>query len=177
MESRRIVVTGILGAGKSTFVRTASETEVLAIERKITDEISTLKEKTTVAFDFGKLLLTPNLELQIYGTPGQSRFEFMWEMLINWASAYILLVAAHKYSGFEEARELLLFMKQRAQVPMVIGLTHMDCSGALAPEEIINSLGYQYEENKPTFVTVNPHERTSVIQAINVLINIMNLQD
>ncbi|NEP00774.1 MAG: GTPase [Symploca sp. SIO2E9] len=175
METRRIVVTGILGAGKSTFVKTASETEVVAIERNITDEISTLKEKTTVAFDFGKLLFTPNLELHIYGTPGQSRFEFMWEMLINWASAYILLVAAHQPSGFDEARELLSFMTQRAQVPMVIGLTHMDCSGALPPEEIINFLGYEYEENRPTFVIVNPHQRTSVIKAIDVLIDVMNL--
>lgn len=175
MESKRIVVTGILGAGKSTFVKTASQTEVVAIESNITDKISPLKEKTTVAFDFGKLVLAPNLELHIYGTPGQSRFEFMWEMLINWASAYILLVAAHQPSGFEEARELISFMTQRVQVPMVIGLTHMDCSGALAPEEIINSLGYQHEENKPTFVIVNPHDIISVIKAIDVLVDVMNL--
>jgi len=62
MKNIRIVITGTVGAGKSTFVRTASEIDVVEIERKVSNsEIeSSFKDKTTVAFDFGKLVLDAN---------------------------------------------------------------------------------------------------------------------
>lgn len=169
MESLRVVVTGTVGAGKSTFVRTASEIEVVEIERAATDEISSLKKTTTVAFDFGKLKTDANIDLHIYGTPGQSRFDFMWDILIKGSDAYILLVAAHQPDGFKYAREILSFMNQRVQVPMMIGLTHTDCPGARAPEEVLKSLGHINEQNRPPVAIVNPRDRTSVIEALAVL--------
>jgi len=174
MESKRIVVTGTVGVGKSTFVKTVSEPEAITIERKITDEIFPLKKKTTVALDFGQLVLDSQLDLHIYGTPGQSRFDFMWDILIHAASAYIVLVAASQPSGFEPTREIISFINQRAQLPMLIGLTHTDCSGALSPEEIMNCLGYIKEENRPLFIKVNPRDRTSILEALVLLISLLD---
>lgn len=169
----RVVVTGSVGAGKSTFVRTVSETEVVEIERLATDETSLLKEKTTVAFDFGQLAFGSNKDLHIYGTPGQSRFDFMWDILIRDAHAYILLVAADQPSRFSKAREILLFMNQRVQIPMIIAITRSDCLGAKAPEEIMMRLGYKNDKNRPPVVIVNPQERTSIVEALVVLMALL----
>ncbi|NEQ67003.1 MAG: GTPase [Symploca sp. SIO1B1] len=166
MKNMRLVVTGPVGAGKSTFVRTASEIEVVQIERTVTDDTSIGKQETTVAFDFGKVKFGPDLDLQIYGTPGQSRFDFMWDILIQDAQAYILLVAAHRPDDLPYARSILSFMEKRVEIPMIIGLTHMDCSGALSAEEITLQLGYVTDKNCPPIVTVNPNLRSSVLNTL-----------
>ncbi|HEY9652428.1 MAG TPA: GTPase, partial [Coleofasciculaceae cyanobacterium] len=66
----RLVVTGTVGAGKSTFIRTVSEIEVVDTDRRATDDIAALKKKTTVAMDFGRLQFAPGMALHLYGTPG-----------------------------------------------------------------------------------------------------------
>lgn len=169
MDSLRIVVSGPVGAGKSTFVRTFSDTPVVDTERTATDQTSLMKSRTTVAFDFGMRSLGRNMDLQVYGTPGQSRFDFMWDMLIRRAHAYILLVAANRSSDFHHARDIISFMNQRVQIPMIIGMTYTDLSGAWGQEHIMFALGYVSEYNRPPVVTVNPRDRTSVTETLMVL--------
>jgi uncharacterized protein len=170
MEIMRLVVTGPVGAGKSTFIRTISEIEVVDTDRVATDETQLLKKKTTVAFDFGRLQFGPHMALHLYGTPGQSRFDFMWDILIRKAHAYVLLVAAHRPSEFRYARRILTFMKQRSQVPMIIGLTHVDCPGAWEAVNIGVALGYPNPFDSPPIISVDPNEAASVAQTIIHLI-------
>lgn len=170
MEIMRLVVTGPVGAGKSTFIRSVSEIEVVDTDRRATDETLLLKKKTTVAFDFGRLQFGPEMALHLYGTPGQSRFDFMWDILIRKAHAYILLVAAHRPREFRDARRILTFMKQRSPVPMIIGLTHIDCEGAWDPSNIGLALGYPNPFECPPLVTVNANESASVAQAVIALV-------
>lgn len=170
MEIMRLVVTGPVGAGKSTFIRSVSEIEVVDTDRRATDETALLKQRTTVAFDFGRLQFGPDMALHLYGTPGQSRFDFMWDILIRKAHAYILLAAAHRPHEFREARRILGFMKQRSQVPMIIGLTHADCEGAWDVENVAIALGYSDMHTRPPFVTVNANTSTSVAETVLVLI-------
>lgn len=170
MKTMRLVVAGAVGAGKSTFVQTLSEIEVVDTDRTATDGTSLLKSETTVALDFGRLLLNPNMDLHIYGTPGQARFDFMWDLLIQNAQAYILLVAAHRPQDFQYARDIISFIEQRVEIPMIIGLTHMDCPGALNSEEILKDLGYNMnDKNRPPIVNVNSNDRTSVLEALVAL--------
>ncbi len=176
MDSLRIVVTGTVGAGKSTFVRTFSETAVVDTERTATDKTSLLKRKTTVAFDLGMRTLGSQMDLQIYGTPGQSRFDFMWDMLIRRAHAYILLVAANRSTDFQDAREIISFMNQRVQIPMMIGMTCTDLPGAWGQEHIMFALGFTSDQNRPPVVKVNPNDRTSVFEALMVLLAQMAFQ-
>ncbi|MBD2130277.1 ATP/GTP-binding protein [Microcoleus sp. ZQ-A2] len=166
MKTLRLVVAGTPGAGKSTFVRTISDIEVVDTDRAATDQTSLLKPKTTVAFDYGRFVFGSILEVQIYGTPGQSRFNFMWDFLIQRAHTYILLVAAHRPNDFHYARQILLFMNQRVQIPMLIGITHSDCPGACATDEIMARLGFMNDKNRPPVLKVNPTERGSVVEAV-----------
>ena len=122
MEIMNLVVTGTVGAGKTTFIRSVSEIEVVDTDRKATDDVANLKQNTTVSMDFGTLQFGDEMALHIYGTPGQTRFDFMWEILIERAHAYVLLIAAHRPSEFHHARRIMNFMNRQANIPMIIGL-------------------------------------------------------
>jgi uncharacterized protein len=166
MKSMRLVVAGAPGSGKSTFVRTISETEVIDTERTATDRTSLLKKKTTVAFDYGRYMFGSSLEVQIYGTPGQARFNFMWDYLIKNAHSYIVLVAAHRPNDFHYARQIISFMNQRVRIPILIGITHTDYPGVCSTEEIMTKLGYINDRYRPSVMNVNPNERGSIIEAL-----------
>lgn len=167
----RLIVTGTVGAGKTTFIRSISEIEVVDTDAIATDETALLKHKTTVAFDFGRLQFSPEMALHLYGTPGQSRFDFMWDILIRKAHAYILLVAAHRPRDFRQARKIMNFMNQRAQIPMIIGLTHTDYPDAWSEEDVFLALGYEDENQLPPIVKVNPMQRDSVANAVIILVH------
>lgn len=169
MEIMRLVVTGTVGAGKSTFIRSVSEIVPVDTDRFATDESALIKKKTTVAMDFGRLQFAPGMAVHLYGTPGQSRFDFMWDILIRRAHAYILLVDAHRPSDFRSCRRLIAFMKQRVQIPWLIGLTHIDCEGAWSADNVAIALGFVDEKNRPPIVTLNANNKESVIKALIVL--------
>ncbi|BAZ26801.1 hypothetical protein NIES4073_77110 [Kalymmatonema gypsitolerans NIES-4073] len=170
MEILRIVVTGGVGAGKTTLIRTISEIDVVDTDRKATDEVGQLKEKTTVALDFGRLNIAANQSLHLYGTPGQLRFDFMWDILIAKAHAYILLVDAHRPDHLRFGRRILNFVNQRMQIPYVIGLTHTDCPDAWEAEDVAIALGLVDEKARSPIITVNATCKTSVTQALIALI-------
>ncbi len=170
MEIMRLVVTGTVGAGKTTFIKTISEIEVVDTDRLATDDTALMKRTTTVAFDFGRLQFQPEMALHLYGTPGQSRFDFMWDILIRKAHAYILLVAAHRPQDFRYARRILSFMRQRAQIPMIIGMTHMDVTDAWEPENVALALGYLDDQAHPPIVIINANEKGSVAEALVTLV-------
>lgn len=161
---------GPVGAGKSTFVRAVSEIEVVDTDRQATDETTALKEKTTVGFDFGRLQFGPDMALHLYGTPGQDRFDFMWEELISKAHAYILLVPANRPATFRKAQLIYQFMSERVALPMIVGLTHLDCEGAWSADNIAIAIGFVETAQRPPFVEVDATEPNSVTKALSALI-------
>jgi len=166
----RLVVTGPVGVGKTTFIRTISEIEIVDTDRRATDETAQVKEKTTVALDFGRLQFTPDMALHLYGTPGQSRFDFMWDILIRDVHAYIVLVAAHRPHEFRHARRMLTFMQQRSPAPLIIGMTHVDMPNAWESENLAIALGYVGKRTAPPIVNVNATDRDSVANALITLV-------
>jgi uncharacterized protein len=170
MEIMNLVVTGTVGAGKSTFIRSVSEIEVVDTDRRATDSVANMKQNTTVAMDFGTLQFGDEMALHIYGTPGQVRFDFMWEILIERAHAYVLLIAAHRPSEFHHGRRIMNFMNRQAQIPMMIGITHSDCEGAWSSEDIALALGYQDIAQQPPIMLVNAEDGDSVAMSLIALV-------
>jgi small GTP-binding protein len=122
----KIVVTGPFSAGKTTLIRTISEITVLSTERNITDETRSRKTDTTVAMDFGRITIDRELVLYLFGTPGQDRFDFMWEILGEGMLGYVLLVDASRPDSIEEASSILDAFRRMARVPFVVGLNRSD---------------------------------------------------
>ncbi|KYC37608.1 GTPase [Scytonema hofmannii PCC 7110] len=170
MAILRIVVTGGVGAGKTSLIRTISEIEVVDTDKKATDEVGQLKEKTTVALDFGRLTIASNQSLHLYGTPGQLRFDFMWDILIAKAHAYILLVDAHRPDQIRFGRRILNFVNQQVQLPHIIGLTHTDCADAWDAEDVALALGFVDEHARPPIISVDATSKPSVAQALIALV-------
>jgi len=87
----KIVVTGPFGAGKTAFIQTISQIDVVSTERRITRRAPAGQEETTVALDYGRVTLG-RTTLSLFGTPGQKRFDFMWEILSKEMDGFVMLV-------------------------------------------------------------------------------------
>jgi signal recognition particle receptor subunit beta len=94
------VVSGGFGVGKTTFVGAVSEVEPLVTEAALTeksigiDDLTGVEGKTTttVALDFGRITLDESLWLYLFGTPGQERFSFLWDDLVDGAIGAVVMV-------------------------------------------------------------------------------------
>ena len=122
----KIVVTGPFAAGKTTLIKTISDVAIVGTDRDITDETRSVKTRTTVAMDFGRLSFGEDLSLFLFGTPGQRRFEVMWEILSEGMIGFICLVNASDERSLEESSHILDQFRRYADVPYVIGVTHLD---------------------------------------------------
>ena len=122
----KIVVTGPFAAGKTTLIRTISEITVLSTEKDITDETRSRKAETTVAMDFGRITIDRELVLYLFGTPGQDRFDFMWEILGEGMLGYILLVDSDRPDSLDEAVGILEAFRRMARVPFVVALNRSE---------------------------------------------------
>lgn len=127
----KIVVTGPMGAGKTTFINAVSEIETVATEAGISDGTGTdEKTTTTVGIDFGKVSLSGGLELYLFGTPGQERFEFMWDIVAKGMLGVIMLVDCERPESFERSREMLDYFRARGDVPAIIAANKVVDFGA-----------------------------------------------
>lgn len=96
----KILVAGGFGVGKTTMVGALSEIPPVSTEQELTalsegvDDLAQVREKrtTTVAMDFGRLTIDESMVLYVFGTPGQSRFWFMWDELTVGAVGAVVLV-------------------------------------------------------------------------------------
>ena len=121
-QAVKVVVTGPFAAGKTTLIRTISEITVLSTERGVTDSTRKRKAETTVAMDFGRITIDRDLVLYLFGTPGQDRFDFMWEILGEGMIGYLLLVDASRGDSVQEAAGILDAFRTMARVPYVVAL-------------------------------------------------------
>ena len=140
-QAVKIVVTGPFAAGKTTLIRTISEITVLSTEKDITDDTQSQKAETTVAMDFGRITIDHDLVLYLFGTPGQDRFDFMWEILGEGMLGYVLLVDADRPESLAEAVGILTAFQRMAKVPFVVGLNRSDGADPGAEDHVREVLG------------------------------------
>lgn len=119
----KVVVTGPVCAGKTTFIRSLSDGESFSTEESATSSIA--KGQTTVGLDVGVATLEGRT-VKLIGTPGQERFAYMWDILASGADGFILLIPADRQGAIEEAGEIVSCIKSSPQPPVGIGVTRAD---------------------------------------------------
>jgi small GTP-binding protein len=132
MQAVKIVVTGAYAAGKTSFIRTISDIDIVATEYAVTDpEERTLKSETTVALDFGTIAISEAITLYLFGTPGKERFDFMWDILSEGCIGYVVLVDSCRPAHLAETRHLIEHFAGITDAPFVVATNKQDDPAAL----------------------------------------------
>ncbi|MCB9454909.1 MAG: ATP/GTP-binding protein [Anaerolineaceae bacterium] len=131
----KIVVTGPFNSGKTEFIKTISDIPVVSTEKKITTEDKGIKAETTVAMDYGRTALDGDT-LYLYGTPGQTRFDFMWEILSSEMNGFIVLVDSTDSPSFPDAADLIQLFSGFVDVPHLVVANKTDLPNAAKLAEV-----------------------------------------
>ena len=135
-QTVKMVVTGPFSSGKTQFVQSISEIDVVATERAISTEEERVKDQTTVAMDFGRITIDDDLILYLFGTPGQRRFDFMWEILAKGMLGFVVLVDSARPETFREAQSILETFRAYAPTPYVVAANKQDLEDAWAVDDL-----------------------------------------
>ncbi len=144
----KIIFTGTVGSGKSQAISTISTIDVVQTDVLATDDVYDMKDTTTVAMDYGELALDDETTLALYGTPGQERFRFMWEILTRGALGVVIMVDNSRDDPLLDMETYLEnFRECIANSTAVIGVTHTDVSPEPSMEkyyDYMQAKGYLY---------------------------------
>ncbi|GHH81955.1 ATP-binding protein [Streptomyces sulfonofaciens] len=140
----KILIAGGFGVGKTTMVGTTSETTPVRTEEVLThastgvDDLSGVARKctTTVALDFGRITVDPSLVVYLFGTPGQERFWFMWDDLVNGALGAVVLVDTRR---LDISFASVDFFESRG-IPFVVGVNCFDGRQERTEQEVREAL-------------------------------------
>jgi uncharacterized protein len=142
MQVLKIVITGSYSAGKTQFIRTISDIETISTDYAVTlDEERALKRETTVALDFGTIAINEKVKLYLFGTPGQERFDFMWEHLAIGALGYVVMVDSCRPGHFAETQRLMARFAEITDAPYVVAANKQDDEAALPATYVRRRLG------------------------------------
>ncbi|PIE23373.1 MAG: hypothetical protein CSA60_04500 [Neptuniibacter caesariensis] len=173
MKDYKILFTGSVCSGKSTAIRSLSDIDTLDTDAQASDVTVRRKKNTTIAMDYGVLELNNEARVHLYGTPGQERFRFMWDMLANEfahdAIGMVILIDNTRKDTFRDIRFYLesfrQYLKKRR---LVIAVTHTDVEPSPSVQEY-----YSFAQEiglLTTVIAVDARDPRAVLSIVEELI-------
>jgi len=172
----KLVFAGSMGAGKTTAIRAISEIEPISTEVGNSDRSEFDKDETTVAMDYGELTLLSGEKLGLYGTPGQLRFDFMWQIVATGALGIVVLIDNSRPDPLADlVRYLSVFQSHAQSGAVVVAIGRMDT------HPTPNFLDYsQRLEELQLIIPIMPADvrsRADVIEVLEVLFHQIEATD
>ena len=142
----KVVVAGGFAVGKTTMIGSISDIVPLRTEAAMTERsagvddaggVTATKTATTVALDFGRVALPGDLWLYLFGTPGQERFAFMWDDLVQGAVGAVVLVDTTR---LDQCFAAVDYFEQRS-VPFVVAVNCFDGVAEHDLDDVADALG------------------------------------
>lgn len=171
------MISGGFGVGKTTFIGSVSEIDPLVTEAAMTDLSSTVDDRsllaqkatTTVALDFGRITLAQAFILYLFGTPGQSRFTFLWDDLAEGALGVIVLADTRR---IEDSYPVIDYFESRGE-PFVVAVNQFEGADIFDLDEVREALGV---DESVSLVQCDARKRESVKNVLVALLDQVLLQ-
>lgn len=171
MRDFKVVFVGCSGSGKTSAISCVSEIATVSTDVTNTDLENYDKEVTTVGLDYGEVTVPGQTNLlRLYGTPGQERFSYMWDILGKGTVGIVFLSDNSCRDPFGELKCYLnAFHPHLAQgnSVAVLGIVKAD----LAPypdrnsyEQLLRDMGFSFP-----VVNVDARDSTSVMLLLKIL--------
>ena len=145
----KVLIAGGFGVGKTTMVGAVSETKPLRTEEQLTqegvgvDDLAGVEAKTTttVAMDFGRITISEDLVLYLFGTPGQDRFWFVWDELALGALGAVVLADTRRLADCFPSIDYF----ERQGLPFLVAVNWFDGSRRYELDEVRLALNLDSE--------------------------------
>ncbi len=173
VRNHKILFAGPVGAGKSTAVSVLSDSKVVGTDRQATDMTRARKQQTTVAMDYGIMNLSDTERVHLYGTPGQERFDFMWEILQKGALGLVILIDNSRKAPLEDLKFYLdQFGGLIEKTKVVIGVNFMTVGAGPTLEDYYRFLldGDRPNKLNPPVFEVDAREKGDMAMLIQALL-------
>jgi len=169
MSQYKIIFTGPVGAGKTTAIDSISDVPPVKTDAAASDMTKNRKAATTVAMDYGIMNLDDGEKIHLYGTPGQERFDFMWDILTVGGIGLVLLLDNTRADPFKDMQFFLdSFGKFISETSVAIGITQMDLSTKPSINEYHKYL--QGSDLKPAIFSVDARVKNDVSLLVQALL-------
>ena len=175
IQHKKIVFTGPTGVGKTTAIQMISDVPVITTNEVVSNMAKDHQSQTTVSMDYGYINMGKKEKVHLYGTPGQERFDFMWDILKNGAFGLVLLI---DHSRENPQQDLMFYTEYFKDFitsgELAIGITKIDDSN----HSTINDYRQWLTELsiKAPLFSVDPRERADISSLIQALLYSMKSQ-
>ncbi len=169
MSQYKIIFTGPVGAGKTTAIDSISDVPPVKTDAVASDMTKNRKAATTVAMDYGIMNLDDGEKIHLYGTPGQERFDFMWDILTVGGIGLVLLLDNTRADPFKDMQFFLdSFSDFIASSGVAIGVTQMDLSSKPTIDDYHKQL--QGTNLKPAVFSVDARVKSDISLLVQALL-------
>jgi len=168
MNQYKMLFVGPVASGKTTAVRSLCGDKIITTSEKTSDEVSSLKNDTTVSLDYGVLQLD-SLKLHIYAAPGQERFSFMHDILVKGSIGVILLLSMEHIKIEEIGQILYEYLQVIEKNPCVIGVTRSENFDVNQIELFLDAI-FQYHPSLSDTMVVDVRKKQDVLKLVEKMV-------